>query len=188
MNKNKINDIFNNFIKSDDKNKYILILLLLTGLFLIFCSSLFSSDKNNESEKSVNMISSSEYKIELEKSIEDTLKEVKGVGNVKVTVTLDGDIEKNIAYNESNSTSTSSNDNAESNDNTNSSKDAVMVREGSSESPFTTKDKYPEVVGVVIVASGANNKTVEYYITKSVEALLDLPSYKVVVLPSKENI
>ena len=143
--------------------------------------------EEKEAPVQIEKISAQDYKESLEKSLEDALKNVNGVGEVSVTITLDGEVEKNIAYNENNSSSTSSSDNSNSSDSTNSSKDAVMIREGSSETPFTTKNTYPNVVGVVVVAQGANDKTVEYYITKSVEALLDLPSYKVVVLPSKNK-
>lgn len=186
MDNKKICDMFNKFFKDNDNNKSLLVLLLIIGLCLIFFSSFFSSSSKEDTKKNSEDISANEYKESLEKSIEDTLKDVSGVGDVSVTITLDGEVEKNIAYNENNS-STSSNDNTTSSDNNTSSKDAVMVREGSSEIPFTTKDTYPAVVGVVVVAQGANDKTVEYYITKSVEALLDLPSYKVVVLPSNNK-
>ena len=152
MDNKKICDMFNKFFKDKDNNKSLLVLLLIIGLCLIFFSSFFSSSSTEDTKKNSEDISANEYKKSLEKSIEDTLKDVSGVG-----------------------------------DNTTFSKDAVMVREGSSETPFTTKDTYPAVVGVVVVAQGANDKTVEYYITKSVEALLDLPSYKVVVLPSNNK-
>jgi len=188
MEKNKMSEVINNFIKGSDKNKSLLILLLIIGLCLILFSSLFSSSDKEESTNETKQMTSSEYKAELEKSIEDTLSKVNGVGSVKVTITLDGEIKKNIAYNENSSASTSGSDKENVSDSTSSSKDAVMVRNGSNESPFTTKDEYPDVIGVVVVASGAESKTVQYYITKSVEALLGLPSYKVVVLPSKENI
>lgn len=187
MDKNNIVDLMNSFFKGEDKKKFLFIIILLIGLFLIFLSSLFPSSSDNKNEKNRESISSSEYKLSLEKSIEDTLSKVSGVGDVKVTITLDGEVERDIAYNETNSSSSSLDNSKNTNENNTSSKDAVMVRNGSSESPFTTKDNYPGVVGVVIVASGANNKTVQYYITKSVEALLELPSYKVVVLPSKNN-
>lgn len=187
MDNKKICDMFNKFFKDSDSSKSLLVLLLIIGLCLIFFSSFFSSSSKEDTKKNSEDISAKEYKESLEKSIEDTLKDVSGVGDVSVTITLDGEVEKNIAYNENNSSSTSSNDNTTSSDNNTSSKDAVMVREGSSETPFTTKDTYPDVVGVVVVAQGANDKTVEYYITKSVEALLDLPSYKVVVLPSNNK-
>lgn len=183
----KFSDMFNKFFKDNDKNKSLLILLLIIGLCLIFLSSFFSSSSKENEKQTEEKISAQDYKESLEKSLEDALKNVKGVGEVSVTITLDGEVEKNIAYNENNSSSTSSSDNSNSSDSTNSSKDAVMIREGSSETPFTTKNTYPNVVGVVVVAQGANDKTVEYYITKSVEALLDLPSYKVVVLPSKNK-
>ncbi len=183
----KFSDMFNKFFKDNDKNKSLLILLLIIGLCLIFLSSFFSSSSKENEKQTEEKISAQDYKESLEKSLEDALKNVNGVGEVSVTITLDGEVEKNIAYNENNSSSTSSSDNSNSSDSTNSSKDAVMIREGSSETPFTTKNTYPNVVGVVVVAQGANDKTVEYYITKSVEALLDLPSYKVVVLPSKNK-
>lgn len=187
MESRKFCDMFNKFFKDNDKNKSLLILLLIIGLCLIFLSSFFSSSSKENEKQTEEKISAQDYKESLEKSLEDALKNVNGVGEVSVTITLDGEVEKNIAYNENNSSSTSSSDNSNSSDSNNSSKDAVMIREGSSETPFTTKNTYPNVVGVVVVAQGANDKTVEYYITKSVEALLDLPSYKVVVLPSKNK-
>ncbi len=187
MDNKKICDLLNKFFKDNDNNKSLLVLLLVIGLCLIFFSSLFSSSSSEDTKKNTESISAKEYKESLEKSIEETLKDVSGVGDVSVTITLDGEVEKNIAYNENKSSSASLNDDTNSSDNNTSSKDAVMVREGSSETPFTTKDIYPDVVGVVVVAQGAKDKTVEYYITKSVEALLGLPSYKVVVLPSNNK-
>lgn len=185
MKEDRIKEIIYNLINKNDKTKYIIFVMLICGIFLILCSSLFNSSEKTE-EKKESLMSASEYKDEIENSIEDALCEVKGVGNVSVTVTLDGEMEKSIAYNETNSSSSSGKE-GDSSDSSNSSKDAVMVRDGYGETPFLTKDSYPEVVGVVVVADGADNKTVEYYITKSVEALLDLPSYKVVVLPSKNK-
>lgn len=184
MDKDNFLSSIKNILEDEKKKKLLLIILLSVGLFLM-CISLFfpsSSDTSNKTNTK-DGLSVNEYKTSLEKSITDTLKDVDGVGEVKVTITLDGEGQKDIAYNQSSSSSTSNDNSSSVGTNETTSKEAVMVRDGSSETPYETKESYPAVVGVVVVASGANSKTVQYYITKSVEALLDLPSYKIVVLP-----
>lgn len=187
-------DFMKKFNKLDSKEKskiMILIILFIIGLILIFGSNLFLKDdkedvKNTETEST--SLTTGEYKLQLENNIKNTLKKVEGVGRVDVTVTLSKQIDKEVIYNESTSGSVNESNDTLTSKQESVSKDAVMVKEGSNQKPYTVSGEYPEVVGVVVVCEGAGNSNTEYYITQSVQALLNISSYRVVVLPMKEDV
>ena len=187
-------ELLKRFNKLDSKEKSkiaLLIILFIVGLILIFGSNLFLKDDNKEvknTETESASLTTKEYKRQLENNIKNTLKKVDGVGEVDVTVTLSRQIDKEVIYNESTSGSINENSDTLTSKQESVSKDAVMVKEGSDQKPYTVSGEYPEVVGVVVVCEGARNSNTEYYITQSVQALLNISSYKVVVLPMKENV
>lgn len=59
----------------------------------------------------------------------------------------------------------------------------VFVRKGDQEVPVLVQTKKPEVRGVFIIAKGAGNATIKKWIVESVSKVLDVPTYKISVLP-----
>lgn len=182
-----------NKLDAKEKGKLVLLcVVFVIGLLLIFGSNLFLSERKEDEKKtaqvSVDGVSTDEYKSQLEENIKDTLSKVEGVGKIDVTVTLSKQIDKEVIYNESTSGSVNESGDVTSSKQESTSKDAVMVKEGNNQKPYTVSSEYPEVVGVVVVCEGAVDTNTQYYITKSVQALLDVSSYRIVVLPMKNDI
>ncbi len=59
----------------------------------------------------------------------------------------------------------------------------VFVRKGDQEVPVLVQTKKPAVRGVFIIAKGAGNATIKKWIVESVSKVLDVPTYKISVLP-----
>lgn len=59
----------------------------------------------------------------------------------------------------------------------------VFVRKGDQEVPVLVQTKKPEVRGVFIIAKGAGNATIKKWIVESVSKVLDVPTYKISVMP-----
>lgn len=159
---------------TEKQKTMILIILFIVGIVLI----LFSGSGAKEDTSGLELVSNSAYKSSLETQLEEMLSEVKGVGRVKVMITLKGENSKTIAYNESQSVSVGSNSNQE-----NSSKDAVLIREGSSSVPYTLNENYPEVSGVLVVSSGAEDSLTKSYIISAVRSTLNVSANNITVLP-----
>ena len=59
----------------------------------------------------------------------------------------------------------------------------VYVRQGDQEVPVLVQTKKPEVRGVFIIAKGVENATVKKWIVESVSKVLDVPTYRISVMP-----
>lgn len=110
-----------------------------------------------------------EYTSYLEERLAEILSQMEGIGEVEVMITLcdDGEtvVNKDISKDE------------------NSYEESTTLLEGSdSTSPYVTKQKYPAVEGVVVVAEGAGRTGMSTEITETVMALFDVEVHKVKVL------
>ncbi len=167
-------------MKKKDK---VIISVCVIALFVLVCYSGISksSVKQTENEKD----SSMEYKTMLETQLKETLQNVKGVGEVSVMITLEAQVSQTPVFNENISESVSNDSSEKTSTQTSSSKDAVMVKDSSGTTPYTVSDKYPEIVGVIIVAQGAENVSVKSYIINAVKTSLGVSAHKIVVLPKE---
>jgi len=59
----------------------------------------------------------------------------------------------------------------------------VYVRQGDQEVPVLVQTKKPEVRGVFIIAKGVENATVKKWVVESVSKVLDVPTYRISVMP-----
>ena len=171
------------------KGKYTLVLIVMCGvvaLILIGVSSL-----PNQSEKIDNKLSSTEvYLNSLEERLGKVLSAIVGAGEVECMITLDGDIERVVAY--SNDEKNSSTNNTTSSGTTNSSststvsKEPILVTVNGKTEPLVLYEIMPNVKGIVVVASGADNVRVKLDILKAVQALLNVESSQVEIF-TKQN-
>jgi stage III sporulation protein AG len=183
----------NFFIKLPMKDKITLLIAVI--LFIALLTSLYGwnllgvakTGEKNAASDSVGVGNTEAYRIELEKRVSQTLSAIDGAGEVVVMISLDGEISKDIAYNESSSTSASSDPNSRVSEQKTTTKEVVIVKDGSGSTPYTISDKYPQVVGVVVVAEGGNDSNVRYYITEAIKTSLDVAAHKIVVLPKKKS-
>ncbi len=129
----------------------------------------------------------------LARRLEDALAQISGAGETRVTVNLASTTEKDYAVN----TSTNKKDTLERDQKganrtiteINEDGQIVLVREtqGSKETPVVVKELKPEVKGVIVVSEGAADPEIKASLMMAVQVYLDVPLYKVVVLPMESR-
>lgn len=132
---------------------------------------------------------------QLSQILSEKLSRVEGAGTVDVTVTLESSEEKVYGQNvvktsreiTERDTAGATRTTTETTDNT----QAVLGRaysQGSGEEPVITKTMAPRVKGVVVVADGAHSAVVATNLTLAVQALLDVPANRIMVLPREGKV
>lgn len=130
-----------------------------------------------------------EYENIYESQLRDILASVVGVGGVEVMVNLESTPELVVEKNRNIRSSTNQemdkekatrNQNEQSRD-----EQLVIVQGGKQDQPVVVKTLKPRVRGVLVVAKGADNIQVKAWITEAVQKVLDVPAYKISILPKK---
>lgn len=178
-------------------NLIIVILILILALITIsafkgsgnsFANSvqIKSQDKNAVSTSDEKTVSETE----VENKLRDTLELIDGVGRVEVMVYFEGGEEQVPAVNETDSDNyTEEKDNQGGTRNTtqkNTGSTVVLTSDGSKSEPLIIKTYKPKVSGVIIVAEGADDKGIQYEITKAVINLFNIGADKVNVYAMKK--
>lgn len=128
-----------------------------------------------------------EYEAYYDQNLKDILEQISGVSHVSVMVTF-ASSEKSIYQDNVKTQNNQTNEtdknggkrevNEKSQDN-----EVVMVGEGDNKKPVVVGKEQPEVRGVLVVADGAENPSRQLWIMEAVSTVLDIPTYKVKVLP-----
>ena len=166
-------------------NKYVL-LVLLVGLVLI----LLPGGKDGDSQEAAAAGSAAPYENvftleEEEEKLEKILSQIKGAGKVQVMLTLKTSTEQILAQDEQH-TSESSENGAENSGAEESSVTTVILSSGGGkESGVTLKYIYPEYLGALVVAEGADSRTVKLELTEAVSSLTGLSTDKITVTKMK---
>ena len=185
-------------IFSDKKisNLVVILLVLVFALIAInvFMPNLFNKKDNKESavtsEENVEQKNAlSNYEETQKSDLTNIIKRMQGVGEVKVMITFESGEVKVPAYDSSKQTTTTEEVDKEGgkrkNNQTNDGTTVVMSNEGGSNEPFITQTNKPKVIGVVVVAEGAEVSKVRSNIEKAVSNLYNLSYDKVNVYPMK---
>lgn len=155
---------------------------IIIAIFIVIIGILFLSSNNT---KGVNeeVVSSSleEYTDYLEKKLQNVIKNIDGAGEVSVMLTFAGRIEYEYAK-ESEETTTSSNITSGSNSKTTVNEKVIIVNQNGKNMPLIVKEIYPNIGGVVVVASGAKDVSVRLNIINAVQTVLDVSPSKIQVL------
>lgn len=139
-----------------NKGRIIIIVLALIGVFLI----IFSSISSNEVKES-DTFSPYHYTESLEKKIEAFLKEVQGIKNAKVIITLENSSEQIYAKNES-------------------SLDFILSGNGD---PISITEIYPQVRGIAIACTNGDRADVKKDITELISSYLGISSNRIKIVP-----
>ena len=131
---------------------------------------------------------------QLESRLEAALSAVDGAGSVQVTVTLKSGVENVYAQNVNKQDQTiqekdqSGGGNSTTNE-VNEQDNLVLLQSanGGSDTPVVVKELSPEIAGVLVLAEGANNPGLREKLVQAVETVLDIPSYRVMVLPKGDG-
>lgn len=149
-----------------------------------------SKDSVSEGESSTDKDDSRDYEESVQKNLKDTLEQIKGVGKVEVMISFEGGEEHVPAMNVNDTTNTTQEkDNQGGTRNTtekNNGSTVVITNDGSKSEPLIVKTYNPRVLGVCVVAQGAENKITALRISKAITDLFGLSEDKVNVYPMKK--
>lgn len=169
-----------NFMKLfSGKNLKIIILCIIFVVALILFLKMSGTKTTTKTTmtSSIQYQTSLDYSKQLETKLESVLSQIKGAGNVKVMMTLDGspelvyamDSNEKVSNNTGGSTTTSSST-------------PILVQTNGTTSPLILTEVLPKVKGVIVVSSGANDISIKLDILNSVSTLLDISTDKINVL------
>ena len=128
---------------------------------------------------------------ELEKRLEGVISQMAGIGKVKVMITLQSSeeliVEKDEPMERSNTNETDSAGGSRLITQMDSAPSTVFRTVGNDSEPYVVKTLSPKVEGVVVVAQGAGNGTVDKNITEMVQALFGVEAHKVKVVKMAQS-
>ncbi len=159
------------------KHIEIIVAVILGAIVLLIYFSTFTS---SSSKTSFEATSTTEYATMLEHKLENVIKQIDGVGNVSVMVTLSSGPEYVYATNDEELINKNEGGNTSSTTTT-ITKEPIII----SGDVVVVKEIMPTVGGVVVVAGGAKDTRVKLEIIKAIQALLDVPQANIEVLVGK---
>ena len=144
-------------------------------------------DMNSNSQKDSEVLS---YQEKQEKDLERILGKINGVGSVDVVINFQSSEVKVPAVDNSSQKSTTEETDSEGGTRVNSQEtdgDKIGMSNSSNGSePVILKTEKPEVLGVMVVAEGAEDSKIKYEITKAISSLYNISVDKVNVLAMKK--
>lgn len=124
-----------------------------------------------------------------EARVKSILEEIVGVGQVDVLVTIDSTeeivVQRNFKDNQQLTDETDANGGKRHTTQHTRDGEIVMYESSDGKTPIVTKRIKPKVRGVVVVAKGAENAVVKSLIVDAVEKGLNVPAYRISVVPRK---
>ena len=152
-----------NFFKNNKTAQFVLISILCIIIIVIAISSINNTKSQN---------TTSSYASMLEEKLVNTLSEMDGVGKIKVAITVSSENYQEIAY------ETTVKDFG----GTTETITSPIIINGE---PIVVKNCYPEILGVIIVAEGANDYLTCFRLVESTANLLKISADKINVYAMK---
>lgn len=187
--------------QDNQKRKYVIIVALI-GVLLILVGNILQPAKQSSSEltEEIDVASKdkqppesdllsdvSEMETHYEKTLQAMLNEIKGVSEVEIMVNIDSTnvhvYEKDLIVGTQTTDELDKNGGERQVEDETKETQLVYVRKGDQEVPVLVQTKKPTVRGVFIIAKGADNATVKKWMVESVSKVLDVPTYRISVMP-----
>jgi stage III sporulation protein AG len=191
-------------ILGQKKFRNLIIICLALAFILIAMNVLTSGNKNLINNNQLDAVTTAEntdktklsgedevnYEEKQKTDLKNILKKMDGVGDVEVMMTFENGEEKVPAYDKNVQKSTTEETDTEggkrvNNQDTDSSKIVMSTSDGNNE-PFILKTYKPKIVGVIVLAEGAENSKIKYEIEQAVSKLYNLSLDKVNVYSMKK--
>lgn len=174
--------------KSDNSKKQIeniVIFIILLVIVIIVIDTLFGKENNDVEEKVVANITNEYEQNDVEYKLENILSKISGVGNVDVMVSYSNTIENVPMYDTKENTTmveeADVNGGKRTTKETQSEQNIIFEEKSNSKIPAIRESIEPKIIGVIVVADGANNSVVKENIKNAVEAVCDIPSHRIQV-------
>ncbi|EGT5618254.1 MAG: stage III sporulation protein AG [Clostridium perfringens] len=196
-------DKMSKILKQKNITNLIILLLLVIMFYLVVSyftgvNNITKSEKTNlEKVSKEDMNSNSQedsevlsYQEKQEKDLEKILGKINGVGSVDVVINFQSSEVKVPAVDNSSQKSTTEETDSEGGTRVNSQETdgdkIVMSNSSNGSEPVILKTEKPEVLGVMVVAEGAEDSKIKYEITKAISSLYNISVDKVNVLAMKK--
>ncbi|WP_294156668.1 stage III sporulation protein AG [uncultured Clostridium sp.] len=206
MSMKKITDDVKDFFDKNSKLKNLIVICLILVFILIAMNVVGSSsmlnskitsmsNNNTKTEESVEksneqVMTSDEYEAKQKTDLINILKKMNGVGDVDVMITFENGEEKVPAYDKTEQKATTEETDTQGgkrvNNQNNDNSKVVMTQDNGKNEPFILTTYKPKIVGIVIVAEGAENSKTKYEIEQAVSKLYNLSLDKVNVYSMKK--
>lgn len=154
---------------------------------------IYEEEKKSIEEQKNNLSMETEEKIILgmEEKLENLLRVIEGVGEVKVMITLDslGEkvLEKDIPMERNVVTETDSQGGNRNTNNTNSQETTVYYTDtAGNKIPYVITETLPRIKGVTVVCHGGSSELIQKNITEVIQALFGIEAHKIKVVKMKE--
>lgn len=177
-----------------------LIVLGTLGILLILVTSVWPSNETSPTTpaqpapvKSTQISDTVSVESSLEQRLSQVLEQIEGIGEVSVSVTLAAGPEYLYAVNQKSDEReiTEKDERGGTRTTTERNEDGQLVLvqqvDTGKQQPLVVKELRPTIKGVLVVAAGARDARVREELTKAVQTVLDLPAYKIKVMPKKER-
>lgn len=170
---------------------YLLAAALIGILLLVIGIPTDQGEKGTEkSESSPPAVSGStydSYQKRVERQLEQMLSAMEGVGKAEVMITLKDEgesvVEKDMTRTEEHTTEQENQGSSRENSSISIQEESLYTKDGSqNEIPFVTKEKNPQVEGVLVVAEGGGNVQVVKNISEAILALFPIEAHKIKVV------
>lgn len=171
-------------LSDKDKRVRLIVALGILGMALIFFSTL--SNPRQEPQQAMAEASLDEYAVSVEGKLYDIISEVRGVGRLKIMVTIESGTEyvyaqaKRVTTDKSQDLNSEASGRIQQKENIEQSYVMVENQNGRKEALIETQLQ-PKIQGVVIICEGADDPRVEQRIINVVTTALNIPSTKVCV-------
>lgn len=169
-----------------------LFIILIIGIILFILADIFINNgsrqiiKSDETGKVDDLnYNYSDYSTLLENKLENILSQLKGVGEVKVMITLEDTTEVIPAFN-----TTKNNETTKETDSQGGTREIVredmtiQVVTNDNGEPIVLKEIKPTIKGVIVIADGAENLEVKEMVYEAVKTVLGIPGNRVEVYSS----
>lgn len=131
-----------------------------------------------------------EYVRQQESRLKEILERVDGIGKTDVMITLATSEEKKTLKDEDNKDDyTKENDSAGGqriNESTQAGSETVLIENGQGKEPYVVQIASPKIQGIVVVAQGSDNASVDSEIIQAAQALFSIESHKIKVMKRKK--
>ncbi len=185
---------FKEYLKKTNNNQFIrnILIVFIIGIMILIFADIMNTGKNkrvdineNKNEESVYSVPS-DYSTYLERKLEDILSQLKGVGEVKVMITLEETTEIVPAFN-----TTKNNETTKETDSQGGTREiiredmTIQLVTGEEGSPIVLKEIKPTIKGVIVIAEGAEDLHVKEILYEAVKTALGIPGNRVEVYSRK---
>ncbi len=166
-----------------------LVLLGVVGVALIILGGVLKQPTKARDAEEAGTTILAQYENEIAREIERVVSAIRGVGKVSASVTLESGPKSVFALstqgNRNSQSETTGTGEIRESASENQSSQPVIARFGSGDSPLVETIGQATVAGCLVVAEGASSSQVKMEIYRAVETLLNVPLYRIQVLPMK---